>query len=78
LIGRYILRFRGPGSKPPEDVRQISSLPGARVIDQSDRTLLVEAPDGELREAVSSMSFWVIGEEVHYPLPGTRRKPTRP
>jgi hypothetical protein len=75
LIGRYILRFRGPGSTPPEDVRLISSVPGARVIDQSDRVLLVEAPDGELRQLVSGMSRWVIGEERRYPLPNSRPKP---
>ena len=75
LIGRYILRFRGPGSTPPDDVRLISAVPGARVIDQSDRVLLVEAPDGELRQLVSGMSRWVIGEERRYPLPNSRPKP---
>jgi hypothetical protein len=53
----------------------IRAVPGARVLDQSDRTLLVDAPDGELRRAVSGMSRWVIGEERRYPLPDPRPKP---
>ena len=75
MIGRYILRFRGPGATPDEDVRLIRSVRRARVIDQSDRTLLVEAPDGELRKLVSAMSRWVIGDERTVPLPDPRPKP---
>lgn len=45
------------------------------MIDQSDRTLLVEAPDGELRKLVSAMSRWVIGDERTVPLPDPRPKP---
>ena len=49
---------------------------GARVIDESNRTLLVESPDGELRKLVSTMSRWAIGEEQTYPLPDHHPKPT--
>jgi hypothetical protein len=76
LIGRYILRFRGVGATPAEDVRLIRSVHGARVIDQSDRTLLVEAPDGELRRLMPNLSRWVIGDENSVPLPDARPKPS--
>ena len=76
MIGRYILRFRGPGATPAEDLRLIRSVRGARVIDESNRTLLVEAPDGELRKLVSTMSRWAIGEEHTVPLPDHHPKPT--
>jgi hypothetical protein len=49
---------------------------GARVIDESNRTLLVEAPGGELRRVVSTMSRWAIGEERTFPIPENRPKPT--
>jgi hypothetical protein len=76
LIGRYILRFRGPGATPAEDLRLIRSVRGARVIDESSRTLLVEAPDGELQKVVSTLSRWAIGEEKTYPLPDSHPKPS--
>ncbi|MBJ7600595.1 MAG: hypothetical protein DLM67_20385 [Candidatus Nephthysia bennettiae] len=76
MIGRYILRFRGPGATPAEDLRLIKSMAGTRVIDQSDRTLLVEAPDGELRRLMSGMSRWAIGDERSFPLPDHRPKPS--
>jgi hypothetical protein len=50
-------------------------MAGARVIDQSDRTLLVEAPDGELKELMSGMSRWAVGDERTFPLPDHRPKP---
>jgi hypothetical protein len=76
LIGRYILRFRGAGATPAEDVRLIRSVRGARVIDQSDRTLLVVAPDGELKRVMPNLSRWVMGDEHSLPLPDARPKPT--
>jgi hypothetical protein len=75
LIGRYILRFRGSGPTPAEDVRRIRSLPGVRVIDQSERTLLLEAPDGELRSLMPNLSRWAMGEEQSIPLPDSRPRP---
>jgi hypothetical protein len=76
VIGRYILRFRGRGPKPAEDVRQIRSVRGARVIDESERMMLVEAPDGELRKLMSGLSHWVMGDEQTIPLPDPRQRPS--
>ena len=60
---------------PYQPLDWAGSLPGARVIDQSERTLLVEVPDGELRSLMPNLSRWILGEERSIPLPDSRPRP---
>jgi hypothetical protein len=46
------------------------------VIDESERMMLVEAPDGELRKLMSGLSHWVMGDEQTIPLPDPRQRPS--
>lgn len=74
-MSRYILRFRGNGSKPDHDVARISVLPNTRVIDASSpRMLFVEGPETELRDAMHHMPDWVLSLEQHYQVPDPRPK----
>lgn len=73
-IGRFILRYRGQGSIPDEDLARIRSLSDAQIIDSTPRMLLIEAPDQELKSALSSMSEWIVTEETYTPLPDPRPK----
>lgn len=73
-IGRFILRYRGKGSIPNEDLERIRSLSDAQIIDSTSRMLLIEAPDKELKSVLSSMSEWIVAEETHIPLPDPRPK----
>jgi len=58
-----------------EDLKRIHSLPKISVLDNSSqRMLLVEAPDQELKKLVSSMPDWVVSEEQSISLPDTREK----
>ncbi len=72
---RYILRFRGAGSKPEGDLARICAVPGLKVVDESGgRMMLVEAPEDQLPELKRSLPQWAISEEAMIPLPDPRQK----
>lgn len=72
---RYILRFRGEGTKPPADVERIRALPMLRVVDDAGgRVMLVEAESEELTSLLDSMPDWVLSKEQMVPLPNPRLK----
>jgi len=73
-MSRFILRFRGQGPKPVEDVERIRALPETTVLDDASRMLLVEAPEAELKAAIDAMPDWVMTEERMIPLPDPRPK----
>lgn len=73
-MSRFILRYRGAGAKPAEDVDRIRALPNAKVLDGSPRMLLVEAPEADMRALVDSLPDWVMTEERMIPLPDPRPK----
>lgn len=75
-MGRFILRFKGKGAKPAEDVERFRALRNTTVLDDSSsRMILIEAPDTELYELVSTMPEWIISKEKMIRLPDTRRMP---
>jgi hypothetical protein len=71
---RFVVRFRGSGPKPPDVAERIRALPGAEVLDDSSRMLLVEAPEEKRLRAVLSPSLWVISPERTYEIPTPRVK----
>jgi len=73
-MNRFILRFSGQGAKPQSDVARISSLPNTRVLDDSPRMLLVEAPARELKALVDELPEWEMTEERMIALPDPRPK----
>jgi hypothetical protein len=73
-MGGYILRYKGSGPKPDEDVARISSLPDTTVLDHSSRMLLVGAPEPELRALIGSMPDWVMSPEQTIKIPEPRPK----
>jgi hypothetical protein len=74
-VERYILRFRGASSKPPEDVERIRASKNITVLDDSSpRMLLVEAPQVELKALVDAMPGWIVTPEQMIPLPDPRPK----
>ncbi len=72
--GRFILRYRGAGEPPERDVDRIRAVPGAEVVDQSARMLLVEGPADPLKALVDSMPDWIMTAERMIRLPDTRPK----
>ena len=71
---RFILRFRGTGSIPAEDMERIRALPDVDVIDSTSRMLLVEAPEDEVKSLVQSMPEWVLSPEQTVGRPDPRPK----
>ncbi len=77
-MSRFILRYRGEGSKPAGDVDRIHSLENTKVLDESStRMLLVEGSEAGLRALVESMPQWVLTPERMIPLPDPRPKPRK-
>ncbi len=73
-MARFIIRFRGTGPIPSDDIERIRALPGTDVIDSTSRMLLVEAPDDEVRALVESMPDWVLSPEQTVFAPDPRPK----
>src|SRR5437867_13422011 len=75
---RFILRYRGEGARPQDAVEKIRAIGGAAVLEDSDRMMLVEAPEQELRQALGSETDWSIAPEVTYDVADTRKKLRNP
>jgi hypothetical protein len=74
---RFILRYRGQGPGPDDDVARVRELEDAVVVDTSPRMLLVESEPKPLRELVDALPDWVMGPERTYAVPDTRKKVQR-
>ena len=76
---RFVLRYRGQGTKPDGDVARLRDLAGAVVLDAtSPRMVLVESEPGPLRDLVDGLDGWVMGADQVYAVPDTRKKVERP
>ena len=72
---RYVLRFRGTGTKPAPDMARLRSCAGLKVIDDtSNRMVLVESQPETIATLKNQMTNWLIVEENYTPLPDTREK----
>jgi hypothetical protein len=74
---RFILRYKGSGRKPEEDVRRIRSVPNTTVLDDTPRMLLVSGPESNLRSLVQSMSDWIMSPERTVNIPKPHPTPAR-
>lgn len=75
---RFVLRYRGEGPKPKADIAKLEELADAVIVESSTRNLVVEAKPGPLRDLVDSLPDWVMGPDVTYEVPDTRKKVRRP
>lgn len=75
---RFVLRYRGEGGPPEDDVAKVQALPAAVVVDASPRMLLVESDPDALRALVESLPDWVMAPEQGFPIPDTRKRAERP
>ena len=75
---RFVLRYRGDGPKPDADVALVQELTDAVVLNSSSRMLLVEAEPEPLRDVVRGLPDWVMGPDVAYEVPDTRKRVLRP
>lgn len=66
---RFILRFPGPGSPPPEDLAAIRMTPGISVVDSAPKMLLVEAALPDLELLMKQLPAWRLTPERFIPIP---------
>lgn len=69
---RFILRFKGDGDRPVDDLERIRTLPNLKVVDDSSRMVLVEAPQDALTKLVESLPEWSLSRERFLPVPDVR------
>jgi hypothetical protein len=74
IRGRYILRYTGAGPTPHAHVAHLKSVPGTRVLDASDKMLLVEGRRSDLESFTQGLVGWVLSPEKTIPVPDTRKK----
>lgn len=75
---RFVLRYRGDGPKPDEDVARLHELSNAVVLHSTSRMIVVEAEPETLRDVVDALPDWVMGPDISYEVPDTRKKVLRP
>lgn len=69
---RFILRYQGAGAMPQEDLGRVRGVPGAQIVDQSARMLLVDGVGEALTTAVEALPDWSCSPERIIPLPNPR------
>ena len=74
LRGRFILRYTGDGPRPNKHVARLRQVPGTKVLDESDKMLLVEGRQQELEKAARALDGWVLTVDKTVPVPDTRKK----
>lgn len=74
-MARFILRFTGPGEVPRDDLARIRALPAAKIIDNSARMLLVDAPPDGITQLLRDLPHWTMSPETFIGIPDPRPKP---
>jgi hypothetical protein len=73
-MARFVLRYRGTGPAPANDVEHISSR--FSVVEQSPRMLLVDADERSIDAFMSELRGWLVIRESSVALPDPRRRPS--
>lgn len=71
---RFILRFTGSGAKPADDLQRIRTQPETKVLDETERMILLEASPAKVAKLQSSLKDWSVCAEQSVPLPDPRPK----
>ena len=77
-MSRFVIRYNGPGTKPPNDVDLVRGQSALKVIDESARMLLVESDNGTIDHLRRNLSDWQITAETSFTIPDPRHQIKRP
>jgi hypothetical protein len=72
--GRFILRYTGAGPPLAAHVTRLRNVPGTKVLDESDRMLLVEGDQEDLEATTRGLDGWVLTPERTMSIPDPRKK----
>jgi hypothetical protein len=70
----HFLRYTGREPTPDAHLAHLRALPDTKVLDESDKMLLVEGHRQELEKAAGALDGWVLTAEKTVPVPDTRKK----
>jgi len=71
---KFVLRYRGEGTKPDAHLAQVRGLADAVVLESSSRMLLGESDPEPLRQLVDALPDWVMAPEHAFVVPDIRMK----
>ncbi|HZX83910.1 MAG TPA: hypothetical protein VFF19_10120 [Reyranella sp.] len=74
---RFIMRYKGAGAKPADDVRRIRRVPSVDVVDETPRMVLVESDAATATHLAQEFGEWSVAPDTRIPLPDTRHRVKR-
>jgi hypothetical protein len=75
---RYILRYKGTGTKPESDLQRIRNASTLAVIDESPRMLLVDSDAETIGHLRDHLGDWLVTPEAQISVPDPRHRIKRP
>lgn len=73
-MGRFVVRYRGQGPVPAAAVERAAGATGMRIIDQTQRTLLVEGTPEAVHAVFADDAEWLVTAERLYEMPDPKPK----
>ena len=74
---RYVVRFNGQGSPPASAREHIRAHPETKVVDESERMVLIDAPQSAADALNKALPEWSVTPERTIPLPTDPRPKAR-
>lgn len=71
-MDRFIARYCGKGPAPAAAVERAARAPGMRVVDQTNKTLLVEGTAEAVQAVFADLDDWQVTAERRYEIPDAR------
>jgi len=69
---QYIVRYTKSASAPQEEKERVKSFPGVKVIDDSPRSLLIQASQETAAALGAALPDWLVSAQQEYTLPDPR------
>lgn len=81
-MATFVLRYRGPGDKPPSAREKLAALPDTKIREETPRMLLVDSDRaldelGKEELAALDLENWAVHRDTTVALPDTRFRPKR-
>ena len=77
-MARYILRYKGTGTKPESDLQRIRKASTVSVVDETPRMVLVDGDADTIGHLRDHLSNWLVTPETGIQIPDPRKSIKRP
>jgi hypothetical protein len=68
-MGRFIIRYSGPCSVPPENIEELLSSNKLSILDQSPRMYLIQGKKEDVERVAENLPYWTVSPERIYRVP---------